>query len=265
MKKLGLVLGGGAVRGLAHIGILKSLEKHNVTVDCIIGTSMGGVVGGLFAAGVPVREIENTLLHTPKLRFLDRGNWLKGILAGNGMTQVVSGLLAEHELQGVCIEQLPISFKTIAVDLMEGTQVTLDQGDLVTALRATSAFPGVFAPLMWDGRMLVDGGVLNNLPVANMKGESVDCILAVDVSREHEKKPPRNMIEVVYRSYSLMTAERKHSSLNLADMVVRPDVGPYAAFDVTKSLECIAAGEEAMDTMIPELQQTLMSEEMSLI
>ncbi|GGH55204.1 putative NTE family protein YlbK [Paenibacillus silvae] len=265
MKKLGLVLGGGAVRGLAHIGILKSLEKHHVAVDCIIGTSMGGVVGGLYAAGVPVHEIENTLIHTPKLRFLDRGNWLKGILAGNGIAQVVSGLLAEHELQDICIEQLPISFKTIAVDLMEGTQVMIDQGDLVTALRATSAFPGVFAPLMWNGRMLVDGGVLNNLPVANMKEENVNCILAVDVSREHEKKPPRNMVEVVYRSYSLMTAERKHSSLSLADMVVRPDVGPYAAFDVTKSLECIAAGEEAMDAMMPELQRRLASEEISLI
>jgi len=258
LKKLGLVLGGGAVRGLAHIGVLKSLEKHDIPVDCIIGTSMGGVVGGLFAAGVPVSEIERTLLHTPKFRFLDRGNWLKGILAGNGISQVVGGLLAAHQKADVCIEQLPIPFKAIAVDLMEGKQVTMDQGDLVTALRATSAFPGVFAPLMCNGHMLVDGGVLNNLPVANMKQEPVDIILAVDVAREHEKKPPRNMVEVVYRSYSLMTAERKHTSLNLADLVVRPDVGPYAAFDVTKSLECIEAGEKAMDAMIPQLRNIQM-------
>ncbi|WP_051318330.1 patatin-like phospholipase family protein [Cohnella thermotolerans] len=120
------------------------------------------------------------------------------------------------------IEHFPISFKAIAVDLMEGKQVVLDRGDLVTALRATTAFPGVFAPLMHNNQMLVDGGVLNNLPVEEMKKNYGGQVIAVDVAREHEKKPPRNMIEVVYRSYSLMTAERKHSSLKLADLVIRP-------------------------------------------
>lgn len=256
MKTMGLVLGGGAVRGLAHIGVLKSLAKHEIPIHCIIGTSMGGVIGGLFAAGISVQDIERTFITTPKYRFIDFGLWQNGLLAGNGIQKVVEGLLEGRGSSGLQIEQFPIRFKAIAVDLMEGKQVTLDQGDLAYALRATSAFPGVFAPLMREGQMLVDGGVLNNLPISDMQAQ-VDVIVAVDVAREHEKKAPRNMIEVVYRSYSLMTAERKQSSLHLADVIVRPDVGQYAAFDFTKSMECIAAGEVAMNALISDLKRLL--------
>ncbi|MFM9277458.1 patatin-like phospholipase family protein [Paenibacillus jiagnxiensis] len=257
MRKIGLVLGGGAVRGLAHLGVLKSLEKHTIPIHCVIGTSMGGVIGGLFAAGISVSEIEHTFIHTPKYRFIDVGIWQRGLIAGNGIIQVIGDLLEKQNKAELKIEQFPIHFKAIAVDLMEGKQVTLDKGDLGTVLRATSAFPGVFAPLMLNDQMLVDGGVLNNLPIQDMRKEDVDFIIAVDVAREHEKKPPRNMIEVVYRSYSLMTAERKHSSLHMADLVIRPEVGQYAAFDFTKIKECIAAGEEAAESLIPELTRVI--------
>lgn len=260
MKKIGLVLGGGAVRGLAHIGVLKTLERNGIAVNCIIGTSMGGVVGGLYAAGLPVQEIEDAFLHTPKYRFIDLGLWQKGMLAGQGISQLVGDVLERNGKGELCIEQFPIRFKAIAVDLMEGVQITLDHGDPCTVSRATSAFPGIFAPLMQNNQMLVDGGVLNNLPVSDMIKENVDYIIAVDVAREHEKKPPRNMIEVVYRSYSLMTAERKHNSLHLADLVIRPEVGQYAAFDFTKAVECIAAGEQAANALLPVLRQALAEE-----
>lgn len=252
MKKIGLVLGGGGVRGLAHIGVLKTLMKHKIPIDCIIGTSMGGVVGGLFAAGIGVHEIEHTFLHTPKYRFIDLGLWQRGLFAGNGIHQVVGDLLKQHRKEHLQIEQFPIRFKAIAVDLMEGKQVTLDQGDLRTALRATAAFPGLFAPLVLEDQILVDGGVLNNLPVSEMRNEHVDYVIAVDVTREHEKKPPRNMIEVVYRSFTLMTAERKHS-LHMADLVIRPEVGQVTAFDFTKMKECIEAGEIAASQAVSQI------------
>jgi len=260
MRKIGLVLGGGAVRGLAHLGVLKGLEKHGIPVAGIIGTSMGGAIGGLYAAGISADDIERMLLGTPKYRFIDLGLRQRGLLAGKGIPQAVNRLLEQHNKADLPIEQFPIRFKAIAVDLMEGKQVILDRGDLGTALRATTAFPGVFAPLMIDGRMLVDGGVLNNLPVQEMRNEPVDFVIAVDVAREHEKRPPRSMIEVVYRSYSLMTAERKHSSLHLADLVIRPEVGQYAAFDFTKAAECIEAGETAVEQSIERIRTRLLEE-----
>lgn len=215
---------------------------------------MGGAIGGLYAAGVSARDIEQLLLRTPKYRLLDVGIRHRGLLAGNAVHNRINELLQKHGKHDLRIEQFPIEFKAIAVDLMKGKQVVLDKGELGTVLRATTAFPGVFAPLMDEDQMLVDGGVLNNLPVEEALGEDICFVIAVDVAREHENKPPRNMVEVVYRSYSLMTAERKHASLKLADFVIRPDVGTFAAFDFTKTEECIKVGEEAAERSMEELK-----------
>ena len=257
MKKVGLVLGGGAVRGLAHIGVLKTFDQHQIKIDYIVGTSMGGAIGGMYAAGIPAEDIEDFLENTSKFRMVDLAIWQPGLFAGTGTYNTVNKLLKEHGKESLLIEDFPIGFKTVAVDLLEGKQVILDKGDLGTVLQATTAFSGVFAPLVQDNKMLVDGGVLNNLPVREIKEQDVDIIIAVDVAREHEKKPPRNMIEVVYRSYSLMAAARKHTSLHLSDIIIRPEVGHIAAFDFTKIEECIKAGEAAANLIIPEILDRL--------
>jgi len=257
MGKVGLVLGGGAVRGLAHLGVLKAFERHRIAVDRIAGTSMGGAVGGLYAAGVRPDTLEAFIQKTPKYRLIDVGIRKRGLIAGNSIHAAVNELLRQQGKRSVRIEDLPIQFKAVSVDLMEGKQVVFDKGDLLTALRATTAFPGIFSPLLHEGMMLVDGGVLNNLPVEELGRERGQLVIAVDVSREHEKKPPRNLIEVVYRSYSLMTAERRHSSLRLADVVIRPEVGHIPAFDFSKWQECIEAGEAAAERIIGELKRQM--------
>ncbi|WP_340024779.1 patatin-like phospholipase family protein [Paenibacillus sp. FSL K6-1096] len=257
MGRTGLALGGGAVRGLAHLGVLKAFERHGIRIDRIAGTSMGGAIGGLYAAGISAGDIEQLLLRTPKYRLLDIGIRHRGLFAGNTVHHTINELLQSRGKHDLRIEQFPVEFRAIAVDLIRGKQVVLDEGELGVALRATTAFPGVFAPLMAGDQMLVDGGVLNNLPVEEVLGGDIDYVIAVDVAREHENKPPRNMFEVVYRSYSLMTAERKHASLKLADYVIRPDVGSYAAFDFTKTQECIRAGEEAAEQSMEELKHQI--------
>jgi len=259
MGKVGLVLGGGAVRGLAHVGVLKAFERHRIHVDCLTGASMGGAVGGLYAAGIPLEALEHFIQKTPKYRLIDVGFRKRGLIAGNSIYMAVKDLLKEHGKKDLLIEDLPVSFKTVSVDLLEGKQVVFDKGDLLTALRATTAFPGIFSPLMHNGMMLVDGGVLNNLPVEELGREEGQLIIAVDVAREHEKKPPRNLVEVLYRSYSLMNTERKHGSLRLTDVIIRPDIGHIPAFDFTKSQECIEAGEEAAERIIDELKARVTS------
>jgi len=259
MEKVGLVLGGGAVRGLAHIGVLKALERHRIGIDCIAGTSMGGAVGGLYAAGVLPETLESFMQKTPKYRLIHVGIRQRGLLSGNGIFSAVHDLLSRQGKHSVLIEDLPMKFKAVSVDLMEGKQVIFDKGDLLTALRATTAFPGIFSPLMHDGMMLVDGGVLNNLPVEQLDRKKGRLVIAVDVSRAHEKKPPRNLIEVVYRSYSLMAAERNRSSLRLADVVIRPEVGHIPAFDFSRWQECIEAGEAAAERIMDKLKLRLAS------
>ncbi|MDU2242812.1 MAG: patatin-like phospholipase family protein [Paenibacillus sp.] len=255
MGRVDLVLGGGAVRGLAHLGLLKAFERHHIHIDSIAGTSMGGVIGGLYAAGVMPDELEQYIQRMPKYSMIDFGLGKRGLLGGDSIYAALGRLLNRNGTNAVRIEELPIRFKTVSVDLMEGRQIVFEEGDLLTALRATTAFPGIFSPLMHEGMMLVDGGVLNNLPVDILDGESF--VIAVDVTREHEKKPPRNLLEVVYRSYSLMTAERKHHTLQLADFVIRPDVGHITAFDFTKWKDCIDAGESAAEGVMEELKQRI--------
>jgi len=261
MRKVGLVLGGGAVRGLAHLGVLKAFERHKIHIDRIAGTSMGGAIGGLYAAGISPYTLETFIQKTPKYRLFDVGIRHRGLIAGNGINTMVHKLLKQHGKNTLMIEDFPIRFKAISVDLIEGKQVIFDKGDLETALRATTAFPGVFAPVMHEGKMLVDGGVLNNLPIEELGQENGQLIIAVDVAREHNKKPPRNMVEVVYRSYSLMTAKRRHNSLSRADVIIRPEVGHIPAFDFRKWQECIEAGEEAAEQMIDELKLKIMCKE----
>lgn len=254
MGKVGLVLGGGAVRGLAHLGVIKAFERHRISIDRIAGTSMGGAVGGLYAAGVRPVDLEHLIQKTPKYSLIDVGIQKRGLISGNSIYTAVNEFLSQQGKSSVLIENLPMKFKAVSVDLMEGKQVIFDKGDLLTALRATTAFPGIFSPLMHEGMMLVDGGVLNNLPVEELDRENGQLVIAVDVTREHEKKPPRNLVEVMYRSYSLMTAERKHSSLRFADVIIRPEVGHIPAFDFTKWQECIEAGEQAAERIIDKLK-----------
>ncbi|MCI1857643.1 MAG: patatin-like phospholipase family protein [Sporolactobacillus sp.] len=249
MRSVGLVLGGGAVRGFAHIGVLKTLEKHHVAISSIAGSSMGGAIGGLYAAGIPPEAIERYITETPKrhlLHLLDVGFPNRGLIGGKGVARIIEELIDQQSAQRR-IEDFPIRFRAVSVDLNRGKQVIFARGDLVAALRATTAFPGVFAPVIKQGMMLVDGGVLNNLPVEALDRTGDPLVIAVDVTRGNAEKPARNMVEVAYRSYSLLVAERKHTSLVQADVVIRPDVGDYAAFDFNKIQSCIDAGETAAE------------------
>ncbi|KIY23485.1 MULTISPECIES: patatin-like phospholipase family protein [Mesobacillus] len=240
--KVGLALGGGAVRGLAHIGVLKVLKKHQIPIDFIAGTSMGGAIGGLVAAGFDIEEIEDFVLSTPSYRIVDIGIGKRGLIAGNKVYALLLQFL-EQKGEDIRIEELPIPFRAVAVDLKKGKVFIFDQGSLSLAIRATTSVPGFFAPVNYDGKVLVDGGILNNLPADIARNEGVDIVMAVDVEREHEEREPRNMFDVINRSLSLMMVEMRRENLRFADVVFRPQVGNFQAFDITKIKECIEAGE----------------------
>lgn len=190
---VGLALGGGAVRGLAHIGILKVLKKHQIPIDFIVGTSMGGAIGGLIAAGIDVEEIEEFVLTTPSYRIVDIGIGKRGLVAGNKLYAMLLQFLEQKGLGDIQIEQLPIPFQAVSVDLIKGKVFILDKGSLSLAIRATTSVPGFFTPVKYEGKVLVDGGVLNNLPADIASNAGAEIVIAVDVEREHEEREPRNM------------------------------------------------------------------------
>jgi len=246
----GLVLGGGSVRGLAHIGVIKVLKRYDIPIDLIVGTSMGGAIGGLVSAGIEIEEIEQFVLGLPTIQNVEFGYGSRSILGGNKIYTSLLQFLEEKGLSQLQIENTKIPFKTVAVDLISGEEVIFDHGDLGIALRATTAVPGVFAPVDYDGSLMVDGGLLNNLPIDIAKAAGIQHVLAVNVAREHQLKELDSMLDVLQRSINVLLYDNTRRRLPLADIILKPEVGQYNGFDLKKIQACIKAGEKEAEMKI---------------
>jgi NTE family protein len=173
--KVGLVLGGGGARGFAHIGVLRAMEERDIEAEAIAGCSMGGIVGAMIAHGLPSADIQKRFEGLDTKKLLDRSR-TGGLMGGKGVAEVLSDHLPKR------FEDLKIPLRVTAVDVQSGRLLTLHEGDLVPALRATAALPGIFSPVELDGRILVDGGLLSNVPVDEMRTMTREPVVAVDVT-----------------------------------------------------------------------------------
>ncbi len=259
--RVALVLSGGGALGIAHIGVLRVLEEMQVPIDCVAGTSMGAIVGGLYAAGYSPAELES-LVHeldwraflrdTPDRRrvpfrrkvddlgYLSR--WELG-LSGEGI-KTPSGMVAGHRL-GVVLrllglraagiddfDRLPLPFRAVAADVTTGETVVLAHGELASAQRASMAMPGLFSAVELDGRLLVDGGVVANLPVDAAREMGAEVVIAVDLGQPMgERERPRSLAGILGRTVGLLTRLNLEQALAGADVVVRPDVNGYGLLD----------------------------------
>ncbi len=257
-----LTLSGGGVRGFAHIGVLKALEARGWRPDLLTGTSMGGIVAAAYASGMSVAEMEQEAMALTSLRrlarLLDRKPAPAGLIAGDRLLQYFRAKLREARFQ-----DLPLPLGLMAVDCTTGEQVPLREGDVALAVRATMAFPGVFAPVEIGGRMLVDGGASDNLPVALAREMGAKQVVAVDVcprsapcigSENAEDGtslvPAPRLMALMQRGFDLIMAALTDLRLQQcpADVLIRPGVpqgvGTFTGF--TRIPECIAAGEAAV-------------------
>lgn len=275
--RIGLVLSGGGARGAAHVGVLKVLDEMRVPVDAIAGTSMGAVVGGLYASGLSGREIE-TLIRSlnwqdafqdrpPReelgfrrkqddrnflvryaLGITDHGFVLpRGLIQGQKLEQVLrKATVPVAEIQD--FDDLPIPFRALATDLETGDPVIMDSGDLVSAMRASMSAPGVFAPVQRDDRLLVDGGLVENLPIEAARSMDVDILIVVDVSfplytREELSSP----LEVTNQAFAILIRSRtleQRKTLTSSDIIIDPPLGRFASADFSRVPHAIRAGEE---------------------
>ena len=266
--RVGLALSGGGARGIAHVGVLRILEEMRIPVDCIAGTSMGAVVGGLYAAGLPLDELErlasevdwdDALTDRPAFRDLpfrrkeDQHRYRtdivlgldkKGVALPGGLWsgQKLEVLLQGHTLPVAHIEdfsRLPIPFHAVATDLETGQPVVLTHGKLPEAIRASMAIPGVFTPVELDDRVLVDGGISNNLPVNVARDLGADVVIAVDISeplltRENLNSP----LLVLSQTLSFLTQGNMEAQRRAADILLQPDLEGFGFldFDTPKGL-----------------------------
>ncbi|NTW66692.1 MAG: patatin-like phospholipase family protein [Nitrospirae bacterium] len=251
--KVALVLGGGAARGFAHIGVIRALEQEKVPIDLIVGTSVGSLIGAIYAYDANSMELEWTAFMLEKDSLFDYGL----ITAFTGMGVAKGDKLEEFVKSKVPvanIENLKIPFAAVATDLNRGTSVVLDKGSVARAVRASSAIPGVFNPVEYQGRLLVDGGVIDSIPVSVAREKGADIVIAVDISMNVVNFNITNIVDVMLQSITIMGAVNAKTRKKEADVLISPKVGDVGMMDFTQKKRCMLAGIEATQKMMPEIK-----------
>jgi NTE family protein len=281
-----LVLSGGGARGMAHIGVLKVLEELKIPIDCIAGTSMGAVVGGLYASGMTAQQIDATIRSVdwqeafrdaPPRRDLafrrkqDDRNFLVRLPLGlkHGQILLPKGFIQGQKLQETLrqltlpftnstdFDLLPTPFRAVATDLESGNAVLLDKGDLAIAMRASISAPGVFAPVEYRGQLLVDGGLAENLPIDVAREMHADILIVSDVSFPLQKRAAldsaltisNQMLAILVRK----DADRQRATLRAEDILIEPSLGMASSTDFTAATGTVAAGENAARAALAKL------------
>src|SRR6267143_7313211 len=242
--RIALALSGGAARGIAHVGVIKALTECGIPIDCVAGTSAGALVGGAFASGMPMTEIE-AIGRSMRWRDIGRVNVSRlGVQSSARMEEYVRARFPVTRF-----EDLPIPFAAVATDLKSGEAVIMrDKGDLPFAIRASCAIPGWYVPVTDpQGRQLVDGGLVALIPVAVARGLGVDIVIAVDVNAEGATflGPPRSALGIILQSMLVVQRAVSRAQLREADVVVKPRVGHIRWDEMARGEEFLAAGYEA--------------------
>jgi NTE family protein len=264
-QRIGLVLGGGVARGIAHIGVLQALEEYQLRPQYVVGASAGALVGGLYAAGLTAARLTELAY---RLKWRDISSLPMTVSWSTLVTLTVPlGLLDLDRLNGWIVkafgkelhfDQLQIPFAAIATDVTTGESVMLNEGAVAPAIRASCSMPGIFTPVRRHGRLLVDGGASNNLPVSAVQQMGADYVIAVDLlpSILASSTEPQNILEVsVTALYALIRAAQVE--MPLANCVIQPAVGQIGLAELTAVEELITAGYEATVATIPTILEEL--------
>jgi len=287
--RIGLVLSGGGARGMAHVGVIQVLEEMKIPIYCIAGTSMGAIVGGLYAAGMSPAEMEKFVTSMEwndafkdkpppnELTFRrkrDEADYLinfdlgykdgkftipKGLLQGQNLNLILKSLLY-HTEEIDDFNKLHIPFRAVATDIETGDAVILEKGELVKAVRASMSIPGLFAPVEIDGKMLVDGGVSNNLPIDIARQMGADVVIVVDISTSlSTREQLMSSVEITAQLTSIMVQRNTIAQLRTmrsgdeGDILIRPDLGDIGSSDFFRAFEAVAVGRKKAEMMKPEL------------
>lgn len=250
--RVGVALGGGFARGLAHIGVLKVLEENHVRVDCLAGTSIGSIIAGSYASGTTLEEMAEV---ARRVRWSDFARWTISRL-GLASNQRMEALLRKvfHTLR---FEDLKIPLAIVATDLMKGRPVLFTSGELSLAVRASCAYPGLFLPVAYNGSWLVDGGLVWAVPTQAVRSLGAEVVVAVSLDNLAPALEPKSLVDVLGRSFSISQRMAEPLWREYADVVVEPRVSPFRWDEFDRADELIAAGERAMREAWPELRRLL--------
>jgi NTE family protein len=252
--KVGLVLGGGAARGFAHIGVIQVLEEAGIKPNLVVGTSAGSLVAALYASGKNGAQLQKVAETMEEATFAD---WTlpifsRGLLRGEALARYVS-----LQVNGRVIESMPLSLGIVATDLNSGQGVLFQKGDIATAVRASSAVPAIFQPVKISGRDYVDGGLVSPVPVRYARQMGADFVIAVDISSLPEGNAASDTLQVLMQTFTIMIKSINNFELREADIVIRPALSGVGSSDFGSRRRSIEAGRVATLAILPQLKLAL--------
>lgn len=249
--KIALVLGAGASKGFAHVGVLKVLEFSKIPIHLVVGTSAGSVVGSLYAYGYSVFQLQEMSLSIVKGDILDPLLVpTNGFIRGEKLEEFIN-----KALKNCPMEKLKVPFYAVTVDIQSGQEIVFGKGNTGAAVRASCSIPGVFRPAKIGDKMYVDGGVVSPVAVDAARRFGADVVIAVDVSSEVERSQPEGTMETILQSINIMYSKLASTQLVRADVVIRPKVGHIASFDFSRRQEAILEGEKAALEAMPQIKK----------
>jgi NTE family protein len=251
-SRVGLALGGGFARGIAHIGVLRVLEEAGIQIDCIGGTSVGALIGAAYASGATLDDMERQGSET---RFRDFGRWTLSRM-GMASNERLEDFLRKFTTTRY-FEDLKIPFVIVATDIVSGQSVYFTEGEIGIALRASCAYPGLFLPVEHRGHILVDGFLTDAVPSRALRAMGANLVIGVHLEPGELRDKPRNTIEVIGRSFSIIQATQDAPWRHATDILIEPDVHDVLWDGFVETPRLVAAGAEATRAALPKIRAAI--------
>lgn len=250
--KIGLALGSGGARGFAHVGVIKTLLDAGIPIDVIAGSSMGAMVGCFYAAGQDIERLYKLSKVFKRKYYLDFTIPKMGFIAGNRVKELIRIFT-----YGRSLEELDIPVSVVATELTTGDKVIFTSGPIADAVRASIAIPGIFVPEKYQGKLLVDGGVVDRVPVSVVEEMGADIVIGVDVSRVNRSSEITSIYDVIMQSIDILQMELAANREIASDIMMKPPVEKYSSRTFTNIEEIIRAGEEEAEKHIPHIKKLI--------
>ncbi|MBD3296669.1 MAG: hypothetical protein GF392_04815 [Candidatus Omnitrophica bacterium] len=251
-----LALGGGSARGLCSIGVLKALEKYygkgNLPFDMVIGTSIGSLIGAGYCLGVPVEEMEKRALKVTMMDLMDVGVNRTGLVKGNKLEKLIKGIVDDRSF-----DDMSVPFALTTTDIENGEEQIHRSGNLVSLIRASCSWPGIFAGVEIGGRLLVDGGVRNSIPTKHAYEMGASFVAAVNPGFAVKDRKINNVLEAIVQSVQIMGEELNSYQAGVSDISIKPDLADIDQFDFTRTPHIIEQGRVAAEKSMSRLKRKI--------
>ena len=252
--KVALVLGGGAARGFAHVGVIRVLEQEKIPIHMIVGTSVGSLIGALYASDPNSLNLEWLAFTIEKEDIFDYSIVYSkmGPVLGERLEKFI-----QTKVKAKTLEQMKIPFYAVATDLNSGGTWVFEKGSVAKAVRASCSIPGIFQPLELGGRMYVDGGVTDNLPVDVARARGADIIIAVNIQKNIQNPQVNSLIDVILQSINIMGRELVTYKCRDYDVLIEPNVGEVGMTDFSQKKRLVDAGVQAAKQALPKIRKLI--------